>query len=1295
MATIVLSAAGMALGGSVGGSILGLSAATIGRAAGATLGRIIDQRILGSGSEPVEVGRVDRFRLTGASEGAAIGQVFGRMRVAGQVIWATRFLENSTTTGGGKGAGPQQSATEYSYSISLAIALCEGEITRIGRVWADGIEVATDTLNMRVYKGDANQTPDPKIVAVEGEAPAYRGLAYVVLEDLALEPFFNRVPQFTFEVMRPAAPDAPLELNDMARQVQGVCIIPGTGEYSLATTPAYLDSGFGERVAINVNSPRGGTDYANAMDALTGELPNCGSAVLVVSWFGSDLRCADCDIAPKVEQTDADAETMPWVVSGVARAGAQIVPLADGRPVYGGTPADAAVVQALVDLRARGVRAVFYPFILMEQLAGNGRPNPWGEGEQAALPWRGRITTAKAAGQAGTTDQTAAAAGEVAAFMGTASPADFTINGTHVAYFGPDEWRYRRFILHYAHLCAAAGGVSAFCIGSEMRGLTQIRGADGSFPAVDALRVLAAEVRAILGPETTITYAADWSEYHGYQPAGTADKLFHLDPLWADPNIDVIGIDNYMPLSDWRDDADHADAVWDSIYNLDYLRANVAGGEGFDWFYHSQEARAAQIRTPITDGEGEPWIWRYKDIAGWWSHPHHNRVDGVRSATSTAWTPQSKPVWFTEFGCAAIDKGTNQPNKFLDPKSSESQLPYYSNGMRDDFMQMQYLRAMFAHYGDKAHNPVSEVYAAPMVDLSRMHVWAWDARPFPFFPANAALWSDGDNYARGHWLNGRATARTLASVIAEICARAGVADIDVSRVRGVVRGYQIADISTGRAALQPLLVAYGVEAVERDGQLIFSTRTGRPDLILDPGLLALDPEKDTDIVHTRAPFAEIAGRVQVGYLDADGDYEASVSETIHPGDPSQTVTRSEFPLALTRAEGARIVDRWTHEARVAKDSVTFALPPSQSAVGAGNTVALNGDFYRIDRLEEAGIRLAEATRVVPEVYLAAERYEEGAILKPLSVPTPVELVFLDLPLLTGDEAPQSPYVAATARPWPGTVGLYSSPTDSNYLLQTIIKQKSVIGRTLSPLAAGRTGLWDRQTGPQFRLVDGTLSSASADDLFAGANMIAIGDGTAGNWELLQFRDAELVALRTYRLGHLLRGQAGSDGAVADVWPAGSYVVVLNGTPAQITLPTASRGLPRHYRYGPLKRPLSDPSFRYAVHTFAGNGYRPYRVAHLRASGGATATEFTWIRRTRIDGDIWGAGDVPLGEDSESYLVQVITGGVIQREVTVNQPNWTYADADRIADVGPGGYVLRVAQISSRYGPGPARDLVVA
>jgi len=138
MAKVLLSAAGAALGAGFGGTVLGLSGAVIGRAIGATVGRAIDQKVLGGGSDAVDVGRIERFRVMGASEGSAIPQVWGRVRVSGQVIWASRFLDNVTRTGGGKGTPKRPATTSHAYSVSLAVALCEGTITPVGRVRADG-----------------------------------------------------------------------------------------------------------------------------------------------------------------------------------------------------------------------------------------------------------------------------------------------------------------------------------------------------------------------------------------------------------------------------------------------------------------------------------------------------------------------------------------------------------------------------------------------------------------------------------------------------------------------------------------------------------------------------------------------------------------------------------------------------------------------------------------------------------------------------------------------------------------------------------------------------------------------------------------------------------------------------------------------------------------------------------------------------------------------------------------------------------------------------------------------------
>lgn len=142
-----------------------------------------------------------------------------------------------------------------------------------------------------------------------------------------------------------------------------------------------------------------------------------------------------------------------------------------------------------------------------------------------------------------------------------------------------------------------------------------------------------------------------------------------------------------------------------------------------------------QLRTPITDGAaGKPWVFRPKDIRAWWQNQHFNRPGGVESGLATAWVPQSKPIRFTELGCPAIDRGTNQPNVFFDPKSSESFTPYFSRGWRDDAIQRAYLEASYLHWGDPANNPISPIYGGRMVHVPECAAWTWDARPYPFCP---------------------------------------------------------------------------------------------------------------------------------------------------------------------------------------------------------------------------------------------------------------------------------------------------------------------------------------------------------------------------------------------------------------------------------------------------------------------------------------------------------------------------------------------------------------------------------
>lgn len=1293
MATLVLSAVGAAAGASIGGGVLGLSSVVIGRAIGATAGRLIDQSILGSGSKTVETGKIDRFRLTGAAEGAAIKRLYGSQRVGGHVIWASRFLESSTTSGVGKSSGGRKTL-QYSYSVSLAIALCEGPITRVGRIWADGNEISTENLNIRVYHGGEDQLPDPKIEAVEGvgTVPAYRGLAYVVFEDLELADFGNRVPQFSFEVVRGQPPGMDAE-GDLSTSVRAVALVPGTGEYALATTPLHYDDGLGASRTANVHTAGGQSDFDASLSALTDELPECGAASLVVSWFGDDLRCGECRVEPKVEQGEQDAVGMAWRAGGLSRSEAQVLPRVDDRPIYGGTPADASVIEAIAAMKDAGVAVMFYPFLLMDQLEGNTKPDPWtGAASQPVLPWRGRITLSVAPGRAGSPDQTLAAQAEVDAFFGTAAVGDFSVSGGTVSYSGPVEFSYRRFILHYAHLCALAGGVDAFCVGSELRALTQIRSGASDFPVVEHLRQLAADVRAILGPETKISYAADWSEYFGYQPQdGSGDVFFHLDPFWADANVDFVGIDNYMPLSDWRGTPDEADGAYGSIYNLAYLRANIDGGEGYDWYYHAPEAAEIQLRTPIEDGAyGEDWVFRYKDIAGWWGNQHHDRPGGVRESNPTGWVPESKPIWFTEIGTAAIDKSSNEPNKFYDPKSSESAFPKYSSGQRDDLIQMQFIRAHAEHWSDPGANPVSALYGGQMVDPERVFVWAWDARPFPAFPGRTDLWSDFENYELGHWLNGRSTARSLASVVSEVCEQSNVENYDVSELYGIVRGYTADRPSTGREDLQPLMLAYGFDASERDERIVFANRPSGAVIDVVPEQIAVNEESDADVVRLRSESAQMAGRVRLSFLQAEGDFALGAVEAILPGEVSYGIAETELPLALTTAEAQAAVERWLAEARHSRDRVSFALPQSIGEVHPAQHVQFgDGDRYRIERLTRGETILVEATRVDPNVYVPSEAIRFGLPGEVYLPPMPVYPVFLDLPLITGSEDPVSPAIAVTATPWPGRVAVYASTGSANPEEVLSVAEPSVIGETLNELAEASPDRWDRGPALRVRVSGGGLGSVDTETLLAGANLAAIGTSGSDLWEVFQFSHVDIVDSQTFDLSTRLRGQFGTAPLIQSPWPAGSTFVILDGSLNEVPLSASLRGLARDYRIGPANRPYDDASFVTTSRAFEGFGLRPYAPVHLRAHKDAATGDvaFSWVRCTRIDGDLWSGIDVPLGEAFEQYAIRVTDNGVVVREATVAAMGWTYTQSDQLSDGVSGTVAFSVAQVSDRFGPG--------
>ena len=1287
MTTLVLQTAGEAVGSALGGPIGGM----IGRVVGAAGGAALDDALFGGagGARSVEGPRLSELSGLTSTEGAPVPRVYGRARIGGTLIWATRPLEIANTTvertaSGTKGGGGGRKTvrTTYSYEANLAVGLCAGEIALVRRIWADGTELDLTMLTLRVHTGSATQEPDPLIVAKEGaeNAPAYRGLAYVVFERLLLTAFGNRIPQFAFEVIRP--------VDGLARKVRAVCLIPGSTEFGLDPVPVSEDAGFGATKPANRFQLQGASDVIASLDALQALCPNLVRVSVVASWFADDLRAGHCTLTPRVDAAAKATTGAVWSVAGRDRATALAVSRSGDTAAYGGTPSDASLTRLVADLARRGLATVLYPFVMMDVPAGNSLPDPRDPAAtQPPYPWRGRITCHPAPEVARSPAGTQAAADQVAAF-----------------FEGPQG--YRAMILHYAGLAAgwAAAGwpLAGFVIGSEFVSLTRVRGPAGRYPAVERFRALAAAVRTRLGTGTALVYAADWTEYGAHVRGGGAEVRFPLDPLFADPAIDAVGIDYYPPISDWRDGSDHLDAAEaPDIDDRAYLKRRLGAGEAFDWYYATPEDRAAQLRTPITDGAyGKPWIYRAKDLVAWWSNPHVERVGGVETGP-TAWVPKSKPIWLTEIGIPAVDRGTNGPNVFPDPKSSENAAPPFSRGIRDDLIQARGLEAILTRFDsgapgfEPAHNPVSPLYGGRMVAPEDVFVWAWDARPFPAFPDFTTVWSDAGNWALGHWITGRIEGLELDRLIAAILADLGIDAAAAIDAAGFLDGYLLDRPLSAREALEPLARLYGLDVSVSAGILRVRGPRGGAPLVLDAADLVAAEGEDPPLRRVRAEESALPRAVEIGFSDGESpEYRRATAAAQRPSGARRRESRVEAAIVARRDAAQGLAEALLDTALAGRETAAFSLSPRRIDLEPGDRVILpGGALHRIVRIDDAPAGRRFETQAVPAA--GRDPLPVGSAppaRTPPALPGPVFARALDLPVTRGDPVPLS-YLAVAAEPWPGAVAVWRSAGEgAPFALHRLVDHPACLGETLSPLPPGPLWRFDRAARLDVRLrhAEGLAAVGEAAAL-GGANLFAL-VGPDGGVEILSAAGVALIGPGTWRLTTLLRGLAGSEAAPGRAVPAGHLIVRLDD---RAVVPLVERldeaGRPFLYRVGPAGRDPADPAFVGLAATAGLSAFTPLRPVHLRARREPGGVRLSWTRRARREADAWEPADVPLDEAAETYAVDILgPDGAVRRSLSAAGPSLLYAH--EAADFG--GPVteidVAVAQVGTVGSRGPAR-----
>jgi len=1213
MASIVLATVGRAVGTYVGGPVGG----NIGAAIGAQVGAGIDGGG-GSSRRHYEGPRLEQLAVQSALYGRMIPIVYGNMRLAGNVIWARPIKElqtTTTTTQGGKG-GSRKRATStsvtYSYYATLAIAICEGEITRISRVWADAKQLDLSQGTYRIYRGSQTQLPDPLIESFEGvgRTPAYRGIAYVVIEDFPLEAFGNRIPNFTFEVVRQTpqrdTADAPVE-----QAVRSIMMIPGSGEFVYDTVAQFKQMGqdvagnllpTGYKVPLNQHTAEGKANVLVALDHAQQTFPNLEWVGVVVNWFGDSMDIASCTIAPRVEFKEAaDISPNSWSAAGLTRATATRVGKDGSVARYGGTPDDASLQRLCDAIRARGLKVFLCPMLLMD-IAGK--------------PWRGRLTG----------------------------------SSTQVANFFTKTQGYRNFILHYASLLA--GRVDAFAIGTEMRDLTAITSAAGIYPAVSQLVSLAADVRSILGSSVKLTYAADWSEYHH-----TDGGWYHLDPLWASPHIDVVGIDAYFPLTQGVQTG----------YDRAAIRAGWTSGEGWD-FYYTDAARTTTA--PLAPA------YAWKNIGWWWNNTHTNP-----NGSTTAWVPGSKPIWFTEIGYASVDGCTNEPNVFIDASSTESAFPRQSRGRVDFMAQRVALAAAFEQWG--ASSMVQELF-----------LWAWDARPYPHWPDLRSVWADGQNWSTGHWVQGKLGASHVAAVVEEMATRVGLApeQIHTQALQMMLDGFIIHERTTARAVLSQLMLGYLFTLVEKEDGLHAALLEAGDTITLSSQQCVPLEQDDACIpfVLERSEDISLPVRLEVHYLNRLQRYEAQVQAASRSTQVSREAEVMRLGLVLSENHARTVAElqltrRWAERCRV-----TLQLPMRYAALLPNDVLLLHDGVsqhrLRVEQVQigRPGLVRVRATRLEQESWDGYVAPALGAGEEPILPPSATRCEVLDIPALPTDTATACTLrVAATglANGWEGASLLRLSDAVEDAVIAEM-DSPATIGACLNMLGDAAPQRIDRRNTLQVALLgNATLASVSEAAMLGGANVAVVGR------ELIQFAQAELIGEGVWKLSTLLRGRLGTEDACAG-HAVGERFVLLNAAVTSLQTTPSQRGLSWALRAVTLGASL-DVGTEF-THTVEAQSLLPYAPVHVQAwRQGDGSIRLHWLRRARIDGAWRASVDIPLMEEREEYEVRVYAGASLKRQWRVNSPLVIYSAAEQLTDFGsaPSSLQLEVAQISASVGPG--------
>lgn len=544
---------------------------------------------------------------------------------------------------------------------------------------------------------------------------------------------------------------------------------------------------------------------------------------------------------------------------------------------------------------------------------------------------------------------------------------------------------------------------------------------------------------------------------------------------------------------------------------------------------------------------------------------------------------------------------------------------------------------------------------------------------------------------------------TIGMVAQDLIGRADTAlETDTGGISQSLTGYSLVQPLTLRAALQPLGELHPFQLIEHAGKLSFQSLPAGAQASLATSALGadIDGRAPVKLELSRQQEFELPREVTVHYLDAARDFQPSVQRARRLTAATPMVESLELPI-VTSADGAkraaerRLAMRWS-----ARDSLAVTLAPAHLALQPGDVLEIiNPDGHRQALLvaeqqwDQGRLRLS-GPRFDP-ADLDSDAVADGGPFAGQNPQTqgPTRLVLMNLPSLPGDTLANPRFrVAAAGDSEAWRLATLAMSLDGGVSFDEIARldAPAVIGETLTALPPRDCALWDRESSVEVRLLHDGMSLESRPELaiLNGGNAALIGD------EIIQFTTASQIAPAHYLLRNLLRGRLGTEHHAVH-HGVGDRFIVLNGALASIDTGLGAVGSLRQFKAtGPNESLTAVAAVDF---TYDGANLKPLSPAHLRASRGVDGSlSLEWVRRSRQGFDWIAGADAPLGEESEAYEVDILSGGNVLRTLATPVSQVVYTAQQQLIDFGvlPSQIALNIYQLSASIGRGqPLRAII--